>query len=104
MQPNNQQICLSGEEALAILSEINLVMISLRSIGDAYLNGGLEYERETTRFIDEWKVTARLANARKILSGKFDKTLGADEMDDEERAAELLPYWTSINSRAPSSQ
>lgn len=101
MHPKNQEIYLSGENVLAVLAELNVVLISLRNIGDAYMQGGLEYERETTRFIDEWCVTTRLANARRLLSEKFDRTLGPDKMDDLERAAESLPYLESARSRAP---
>jgi len=101
MRPKNKKICLSGEEALAVLSEINLILMSLHRMGSTYSEGGREYEQETTRFIDEWQVCSRLANVRKILSSKFDNTLGPDDMDDVERAMESLPFWRSSTTKAP---
>lgn len=71
--PANRRIVLSGEDALRILRA--------------------QYCAETTRFIDEEQATTRLALMRSILSAAFDTTLGADEMDDLERAIEALPLW-----------
>lgn len=94
MLPANQQITLSGDEAVRVLREINLILISLHSMGSYYIDKDRsEYEAETTRFIDDWKVTARLAEIRAILTRKFDLTLGSDEMDDLERTMETLRYW-----------
>lgn len=94
MMKENEQISLSGNEAIEILKEINLMLISLHNMGSHYMDKDTkEYEKETTRFIDEWKVTHRLAKIRGILSEKFDNTLGDDDMDDIERAMEDLKYW-----------
>ena len=90
----NGQITVSGNEAIEILKEINLILISLHDMGSYYMNKDTsEYEKETTSFIDGWKVTHRLSKIRGILSEKFDNTLGADDMDDLERAMEDLRYW-----------
>lgn len=100
----NEKIVLSGTETIELLKEIEIILISLHKIGSYYgtkwHEGKLdkekyEYERETNRFIDEWKVTRRLAKVRCILSEKFDDTLGDDDMDDLERAMESLKYWTA---------
>jgi hypothetical protein len=56
------------------------------------------YEQETTRFIDEWKVTRRLARARTLLSDCFDLTMGEDDMDDIEREAQSVDYWSGPGS------
>lgn len=94
MMEKNEEIKLTGSEALKILREINLILISLHDMGAYYMDKDtLEYEKETTRFVDEWKVTSRLAQVRGILSEKFDNTLGDDDMDDLERAMEDLKYW-----------
>ena len=101
--PANRRIVLSGEDALRILREIELLLQSLHHIGRHYYPDGdddgadalrrAQYCAETTRFIDEEQATTRLARMRSILSAAFDTTLGADEMDDLERAVEALPLW-----------
>lgn len=94
MMKENEQIVLSGDETIEVLKEINLILISLHDMGSYYMGKDIqEYEKETTRFIDECKVTHRLAKIRGILSKKFDSTLGDDDMDDLERAMEGLNYW-----------
>lgn len=107
--PANRRIVLSGEDALRILREIEFLLQSLHHIGRHYYPDGdgdgdgdddgadalrrAQYCAETTRFIDEEQATTRLALMRSILSAPFDTTLGADEMDDLERAVEALPLW-----------
>ncbi|SHL29587.1 hypothetical protein SAMN02745136_04561 [Anaerocolumna jejuensis DSM 15929] len=90
----NKEIVLAENEVLEILKEINLILISLHDMDSYYMGKDAgEYEKETTRFVDEWKVTSRLAKVRGVLSEKFDNTLGDDNMDDLERAMEGLKYW-----------
>ena len=101
MMKENENITMSGAKLIEALKEIELILISLHKMGSYY--GELfmndenkhrsDYERETTRFIDEWLVTRRLAKIRRILSEKFDDMLGDDDMDDLERAMEGLKYW-----------
>ncbi len=103
--PANRRIVLSGEDALRILREIEFLLQSLHHIGRHYYPYGdgdddgadalrrAQYCAETTRFIDEEQATTRLALMRSILSAPFDTTLGADEMDDLERAVDALPLW-----------
>ena len=95
MMQQNEKITLSAEEAIFVLKEINLILISLHNIGAYYTDKKrAEYERETNRFIDDWKVTERLSELRAILTEKFDLTLGDDDMDDVERALENTKYWS----------
>lgn len=94
MMEVNKEIVLTGDEILEILKEINLIIISLHNMGSYYMDKDTEeYEKETTRFVDKWKVTSRLAKVRGVLSEKFDNTLGDDDMDDLERVMEGLKYW-----------
>ena len=86
MMEKNKEIMLTGNEALEILKEINLILVSLHDMGSYYMDKDtIEYEKETTRFVDEWKVTSRLAKIRAVLSEKLDNTIGDDDMDDLER-------------------
>lgn len=100
MKKENETIGLSGDEALRVLTEIEYILISLSNIGRYYHAGPAaaagpdqEYARETKRFIDEGGVTRRLAEVRKIITGKFDLSLGADDMDDVERAMARVKVW-----------
>ncbi|MDU0203971.1 hypothetical protein ACYEXS_36435 [Paenibacillus sp. MAH-36] len=106
----NEQISMSGSEIIEVLKEIELIMTSLHKMGSYYaikyqegelIQDNSEYEKETTRFIDEWKVTNRLAKVRGVLSEKFDNTLGKDDMDDLERAMDGLKYWSKPGDAPP---
>lgn len=103
MLKTNEQINMSGPEIIECLKEIEIIMTSLHKMGSYYAvnyhEGSLnpdneEYAKETTRFIDEWQVTHRLAKVRGILSNHFDLTLGDDDMDDIERTMDGLKYWS----------
>ncbi|MFC2996295.1 hypothetical protein ACFODO_13650 [Acinetobacter sichuanensis] len=63
--------------------------VKLKTLPSSYL----EYADETTKFIDDNNISEKLANIRKILSSKFDNSLGVDDQDDLERAFEKLEYW-----------
>jgi hypothetical protein len=101
MQKGNELITYKYEELEVVFKEIEIILQSLHRMGSYY---GLkffeneekykkEYESETTRFIDEWKVCERLAKIRSILSEKFDNTLGEDDMGDLERSLENIKHW-----------
>ncbi|WP_455819463.1 hypothetical protein [Pseudomonas cerasi] len=103
MLSENEKIILSGQEALDVLSEVEYIFMSLRSISRYYYTDShsdisdddkLKYHKETSDFIDDNKVTHRLAHIRKIISEKFNDDLGDDDMDDIEREMEKLEYWT----------
>jgi len=102
LNPKNSLLNLPGETGLDILRELELAVVSLHKIGAYYAvcdeQEKPNYAAETTRFIDEWKITSRLAHARALLTQLFDPSLGADEMDDIERAMSGLNYWSSPRS------
>lgn len=52
-----------------------------------------DYQKATTAFIDDEKITQRLAKVRKVISENFDPTLGEDGMDDIERHMEGVEFW-----------
>jgi hypothetical protein len=104
LRAQNRRIEIAGEDAIEVLRAIELVLVSLHKIGSYYAVPEHEtfdarsFERETTRFIVEWKVTSRLATARKLLSVCFDSTLGEDDMDDLEREIRTVDYWSGPGS------
>ena len=99
MIPKNENITYSGGELMTALEEIEIVLISLHRIHSYYavLKGEefkqSEYEKEICQFIDKWRVERRLSKVRRILSARFDNTLGDDDMDDLERAFEQVKIW-----------
>jgi hypothetical protein len=102
MLKNNEMIELSGGEAILIIKEVEYVLISLNKIAEYYYNdertksieqAGIDYALETTRFIDQGQITRRLAKIRRIVSEKFDNTLGSDDMDDIERELVIMKCW-----------
>ncbi|MDQ9021906.1 hypothetical protein RFI02_12400 [Acinetobacter sichuanensis] len=97
MLETNKTLCYSGDELVEVLKEIEYILISLHKLGAHYAetlpSSYLEYADETTKFIDDNNISEKLANIRKILSSKFDNSLGVDDQDDLERAFEKLEYW-----------
>ena len=90
----NKRITISGEDALNALTEIELILVSLRKIGTYYIDkSSEEYQRATTDFIDNARITSRLAKVRGLITAGFDKTLGDDDMDDLERHIQGLKFW-----------
>ncbi|WP_248744490.1 MULTISPECIES: hypothetical protein [unclassified Pseudomonas] len=94
MLETNKKIELKGEDALEALAELEFILISLHKMGSYYSDKSVEdYQKATTNFIDNEKVTHRLAKIRKIISKSFDTTLGDDDMDDIERHVENIQFW-----------
>ncbi|MDF7758327.1 hypothetical protein PU683_02105 [Kosakonia cowanii] len=98
----NEEITLSGEEAVKILTDVEYILISLRDIARHYydnVDGEITsahrsaYCEETTRFIDENEITKKLASMRAVISEKFNLKPGVDEMDDIERELGNIRYW-----------
>ena len=77
-----EYIKLSLYEAEEILKELNLIIVSLHNMGSFYSeNIERDYEVETTKFIDENKVTSRLSYIRRVLSEKYYPALTEEERD-----------------------
>lgn len=88
-------------DALAVLREIDLVLVSLHRIAsDDRARDDDWYGRELTRFVDGWRVPHRLAHARRLLDPAFDHELGEDDRDEAERACAGSPYWESPETAA----
>lgn len=104
MLPANEEIRLTGKEALDVLMELEFILISLRNIGNYYAKplGKVmtktereKYNKETCDFIDKYAINEKLTKIRRIIAEKFDDELGDDDMDDIERETEKLIFWTA---------
>jgi hypothetical protein len=101
VRKSNSKITLTGKGAIKALQEVEFMMVSLRNIEDYYFYKALdspdqdpeECPREICRFIRQNNFIQRLCTIRRIISEKFDNTLGKDDMDDTERAMEHIKYW-----------
>lgn len=97
LSDKNKSITYSGEDMINVIREIDYILVSLHDMGSWYADKMpakiQEYEHETTAFIDEERVCDRLAAIRRTLSEGFDHSLGADDMDDIERACADTVYW-----------
>ncbi|MDR6518771.1 hypothetical protein [Variovorax atrisoli] len=97
MMKDNKELKYDGEKILNVLREIEYMLISLHKIGSYYAHElpgkKLEYNAETTKFIDDGDVTRRLSKIRSTLSEVFDETRGEDDLTDIERALEGLRFW-----------
>ncbi|MFC4321732.1 hypothetical protein [Litchfieldia salsa] len=108
MLESNKKITYTSEELIKVLKHLNIMVVSFDKIGSYYgskMNGNndeeilKECDCETIRFMNDWKIPQRLSEIRAILSDKFDRTLGDDDMDDLERAMEGLKYWSKPNDK-----
>lgn len=82
------------EEIGYILTETEVILISLHNMGSYYYEKDTaDYEKETTKFIDENRVTHRLALIRKILTEAFDAQASDSEKKELEKYMEKLSYW-----------
>lgn len=72
MRKENEKIILSGNDAIEMLKEIEIILQSLHHQGSYYgakkMQNSQEYKHETTIFIDDWLVTSRLVKIRSILT------------------------------------
>lgn len=94
----NEKIVYKGEDIINVLREIEYILQSLHYMGSYYAEfmdeKRLEYEKETTNFIDNSLVCVRLAKIREKLSGGFNLELGDDDLDDIERACYDIGEWS----------
>ena len=90
LSKNNEIITYSGEDVVNVLKEIDYILVSLHQMGSYYADkvdgSKLEYEKETTEFIDGAAVCERLVAVRAKLSEGFDNSVGEDDMSDLEHA------------------
>ena len=91
----NNRITYSGQDIIAIIKEISYILCSLHDMGSFYVEKPIiEYEKETTSFIDNSIVCDRLAAIRGCSTKNINLDEGEDGLDDIERACENIEYWS----------
>lgn len=94
LNSSKERVEYKRNEMLAILMELDYILCSLHTMGSFYSDKDKEqYEKETTRFIDDNLICDRLAAIRHVLSDSFDKDLSENDLDNVERIFETIPYW-----------
>lgn len=93
-------VVLSGEVAVAILSELEYFLISLRNMGLYYYVRDevteaheTEYRMETARFVGESNMVSRLEKIKSVLLSEFLKCYGEEELEDFRRKLRRKRYW-----------
>ncbi len=83
------------DSIVKILKDINEFVVSLDQINKVYHEfGDSAWQEELIHFINERKLSQRLAHVRSVLSGPFSNELGDDDMDELEREMSDVNYWT----------
>ena len=86
---------------LTALRNLESVVVSLDRIGaTASEVSPEEYKETVVHFLHDWKVFAKLAEARRLLSDPFGNEVGDDGMDELERELDSVEYWSYKNYRA----
>ncbi|MFG1172772.1 hypothetical protein AAFN90_04090 [Erwiniaceae bacterium CAU 1747] len=100
MLKENKEIIMTGDEVVELVKIIDHLLISINNISHYYFNEKntpeskiLEVEQEIGHFFIKNNLGNSFIKARGVLLGKFDNTLGDDDMDDIERATESTQYW-----------
>lgn len=94
IKEENKEIAYKEIQILKVLKKLDYILISLHRQGSYYAGSDkLDYEKETTAFIDNSRVCDRLANIRRILTEQVDTAVGDDDMDDIERICQDILYW-----------
>ncbi|MCA5005235.1 DUF4303 domain-containing protein [Sphingobacterium bovistauri] len=90
-----KKITISGDEGIEIIKKLDQMVVSFDKIKSHFgLNPDTEKENETiANFVIENQVAIQLAYIRGLLSSKFDLEVGADDMDEIERACQHNNYW-----------
>ena len=99
---HDEGILLSFLDTEKILRELNLILISLHNMGTYYLEESKQaYEEETTRFIDDNSITARLSCIRGILSKQYYANLSEEQLELYYTKMEKLNYWEKPGDTIP---
>ena len=99
---NYDTITYDRSDILVVLRHLNTIVGSAARIGSANANlSEEEGNRITIEFLRDWSVFVRLAECRAILSDRFSRELGPDDMDELEREMVGFPHWSVSHPKPP---
>ena len=84
---------LKRREAESMISDLNLIVVSLDRIGSTYRRQPRQLNAETTRFLKSIKLFKRLTQMRRILSEAYNAQTSETAVLRMEEKAEKLGYW-----------
>lgn len=103
---DEEKVTYKRQNIIDVLKDLNIIVVSLDRLGSEYsINPDRKSDEELNallaNFIFEWKVTEKIAKARKVLDGAFARKLDESDMDELEREFQNLQYWSSNNPSPP---
>ncbi len=94
MRHPKSRISYPRKDVIAVLRTLNELVVSLDQLGSASYDMTKEASNAAlSDFLRRHKIYRKTAAARRILSAPFSTVLGADEMDELERAMQDVKYW-----------
>src|SRR5882762_3684579 len=94
MRAPKNHIAYPQKQILEVLRTLNELVVSLDQIGSsASVMTKAAHNAALADFIQRHKIFRKTARARHILSAPFPIKLGADEMDELERAMQNVKCW-----------
>lgn len=83
-------------EVIRAIRQVDAVVVSLDRVGSFIADLPEDQQAKASiQFLVDFKVAAKLAEARRILSSAFSPELGSDDMDELERELQGNDYWSA---------
>jgi hypothetical protein len=102
MSDPHGEIVVQRRDLIAALRQIEMVVVSLDHIGSATADASdTEQALVLRRFMIEWGVFGRLAEARALLGDYFSREPGHDDMEELERELHDVRCWSASDQRPP---
>lgn len=98
MEPDNVPI--DRAQLIEVCRQLSLVVVSLDRIGSAHWDEPSRLRDATGAFVTDWRVTERLAHARRVLMEALDEGLSEPESLQLDEVLQT-PHWTAANPEPP---
>ena len=98
----DDEIVVQRRVLITALRQLEMVVVSLDHVGSATA-GASEIEQALVlrKFIIEWGVFGRLAEARALLGDYFSREPGPDDLEELERELQDVRYWSASSQTPP---
>jgi hypothetical protein len=98
----DDEIVVQRRDLVTALRQLEMVVVSLDHLGSATADASeVEQALVLRKFIIEWGVFGRLAEARAMLGEYFSRELGPDDLEESERELHDVRYWSASNQNPP---